>query len=494
VQLSQVPNKFPIPWGNSAGSGYIRAIPETSQIGVQNGAASLTDGFPPLNFLPVGSGGVPPFGQDMNGILNQITLWSQWQGAGGLCTYDSVFSAAIGGYPQNAMLASSSTPGQIWVNTVDNNTSNPDASGTGWVGLNQASVVHAGSDSSGSGNTVTVATVSPAISAVQTNMIFEVKKGTAGNTSASCVATIFGQAGTVLWADGSSLVSGDWPANVRALLVWDGTNYRILSAIARATSILPALTYTVNGLIPSAMSGTSTTGSMTISSGACVDKTAASTGISGSSLSWSVTNGNAANGYQGGTTLPNSSTIFMFLIWGSSGTASFASTSQTPTLPSGYSYYRMIFAFTTSSSGAPNPFTAIESEGGAVDCFLSTPVLDMNGFAVTTSQQLVTLSVPAGINVEWFGNVAAIGSAPGTALYIAFNSPLEANIALTSGTEPNGLPTPDLWIATSGNPGGSEVSSRKRITNTSAQLAVRANQSFTGLYGTTQGWRFARRV
>ena len=58
---SAIPIKFPIPFGNSAGGGYIRPIPQASQIGIANGAASLTDGFPPLNFLPLGSGGVPPF-------------------------------------------------------------------------------------------------------------------------------------------------------------------------------------------------------------------------------------------------------------------------------------------------------------------------------------------------------------------------------------------------------------------------------------------------
>ncbi|ENN86086.1 hypothetical protein RHSP_32139 [Rhizobium freirei PRF 81] len=132
MQLSQIPNKFAIPFANNAGAGYIRAIPQASQIGITNGAASLTDGFPPLNFLPVGSGGVPPFGQDMNGILNQITLWAQWQAAGGSGIFDSAFSTAIGGYPRGATLEST-TAGQFWVSSIDNNTNNPDSNPTGWV-------------------------------------------------------------------------------------------------------------------------------------------------------------------------------------------------------------------------------------------------------------------------------------------------------------------------------------------------------------------------
>jgi len=134
MQASQIPSKFAIPFANSAGVGYIRTIPQASQIGVTNGAASLTDGFPPLTFLPVGAGGTPPWGQDFNGILKQITQWNQWQSAGGLAVYDSGFSASIGGYPQGAILASATATGVIWMSTADNNTTNPDGvSPANWV-------------------------------------------------------------------------------------------------------------------------------------------------------------------------------------------------------------------------------------------------------------------------------------------------------------------------------------------------------------------------
>lgn len=131
MKIADIPSRFPIPFGNSAGASYIRSVPEASQIGIQNGAASLTDGFPPLNFQPVGSGGVPPFGQDMNGILNLITKWSQWQGAGSPVTYNSTFSTSIGGYPKGALLAATGFAG-FWVNLVDDNTSNPDSGGANW--------------------------------------------------------------------------------------------------------------------------------------------------------------------------------------------------------------------------------------------------------------------------------------------------------------------------------------------------------------------------
>ena len=128
------PAKFPIPWGNSAGAPYIRAIPVNSQIGIQNGAASLTDGFVPDNFLPTAGGGVPPFGQDMNGILNQVTQTQQWQQAGGGWQYDSSFVTSIGGYPSGAVLFSETVLGRQWLSTADGNTTDPDSiSAANWA-------------------------------------------------------------------------------------------------------------------------------------------------------------------------------------------------------------------------------------------------------------------------------------------------------------------------------------------------------------------------
>ena len=133
MEDNQIPANFPIPFASGAGAGYVRAIPEASQIGIQNGAASLTDGFPPNCFIPVEAGGSWPFGQDFNGVLQQITAWLRWLQAGAPVSWDSAFSTAIGGYPYRAVVASTVTPGLLWRSTVDNNTTNPDTGGAGWV-------------------------------------------------------------------------------------------------------------------------------------------------------------------------------------------------------------------------------------------------------------------------------------------------------------------------------------------------------------------------
>lgn len=132
---SSIPAKIAVPFGNSAGGSYIRTVPVASQIGINAGYASYTDGFVPLNMTPVGAGGVPPFGQDMNGILNAITKWNQWQNAGGPIPYDSSFSSTVGGYPRGAIVDSATTFGVQWLCTADNNTTNPDSSGSNWIQL-----------------------------------------------------------------------------------------------------------------------------------------------------------------------------------------------------------------------------------------------------------------------------------------------------------------------------------------------------------------------
>lgn len=136
MQAASVPTKFPIPWASGAASNYIRAIPEASQVNVQNGAASLTDGFPPNCFVAIPAGGSWPWGMDMNGILKQITQWNQWQQAGGPIYYDAAFALEIGGYPKGAQLTSASTVGLTWTSTVDGNGSNPDSTtSANWVAI-----------------------------------------------------------------------------------------------------------------------------------------------------------------------------------------------------------------------------------------------------------------------------------------------------------------------------------------------------------------------
>jgi hypothetical protein len=135
MQLSSAPNKiveaFAINAAPSGGYGGKRTIPVPSQTGITPGAASYNDGFPPLTMTPL-PGGVVMSGLDVNGILNEATAIDWWMSAGATFQFDSVFAAAVGGYPKGARLLNAAGTG-FWTSIIDNNSNNPDTGGVGWV-------------------------------------------------------------------------------------------------------------------------------------------------------------------------------------------------------------------------------------------------------------------------------------------------------------------------------------------------------------------------
>lgn len=225
LTAATTPAKFPLCWGESAGSSYIRNIPIASQIGIQNGAASLTDGYPPLTFTPISAGGVPPFGQDMNGILKQITCNSQWSEAGAPWFYDNSFSTYIGGYPKGAVLSAGDT-GNFWFSTADNNTSDPDSGGANWTFF---SPIYAYAVDSGTAN-AGVVTLPYNFSNLAriTGRPITVKKISSANTG-TYTLTINTFTAAVHRIDGTGLLSGDLPASGVFTVVYDGTYFDLQS-------------------------------------------------------------------------------------------------------------------------------------------------------------------------------------------------------------------------------------------------------------------------
>ncbi|MGC0863478.1 hypothetical protein [Pantoea agglomerans] len=132
MQNSSQPKLIPTPF---ADNGARKNIPNDSQIGITAGRASYADGFPPLTRTPLAAGGVPPFGTDFNGVLNDITAALRWSQSGAGYPFNAAFNTAISGYPKGARIPNSTLDG-YWLNTTDGNTANPEVTGaatTGWV-------------------------------------------------------------------------------------------------------------------------------------------------------------------------------------------------------------------------------------------------------------------------------------------------------------------------------------------------------------------------
>lgn len=157
MQISSPPTKIPVPF---AISGLKNTIPLTTAGITTPGQASFDMGFPALTMQPISSGGIAPQGQDFNGVLYALSAVARWTCAGGIYGYDATFASNtnVGGYPKLALLAKASGTG-YWVNTVDNNTSDPDASGAGWADLLTFLTSGGGGSTGGSTNTYSSSTV-----------------------------------------------------------------------------------------------------------------------------------------------------------------------------------------------------------------------------------------------------------------------------------------------------------------------------------------------
>ena len=131
MNLSDIPSRIAKLF---AVNGSKNTIPvNSSSSTLSDGQATYDSGFPPLTMTAISAGGIPPAGQDMNGILYDLTRKQQWRDAGGGYPFDATFAAAIGGYPSGAIIPSSDFTGS-WQNTVNNNSVNPESgsTSTGW--------------------------------------------------------------------------------------------------------------------------------------------------------------------------------------------------------------------------------------------------------------------------------------------------------------------------------------------------------------------------
>lgn len=282
-----------------------------------------------------------------------------------------------------------------------------------------------------------------------------------------------------------------------------GDNSTKVATTAYVNSIGSAPAYSsIAGFLPTSIAGTATTGSMTVGTGQAADLGNTVYISKGTTTSWAVSNGNAINGYSGGTTLPNSSTIHMYVCTGGTGTGTYAIPNASYPLaaascPTGYTTAtRRIFSFTTSVAGAPVAYTAVEAEGGSSINYLTTQVLDIN--AATPGNGSATayaLSVPLGIKLQPLFRTTSTATSAG-------------NFIILSGDETDVAPNPisggnyyTYWTAAPGDDFGSIGSTGSSYardglitTNTSGQIKIRQTATNTAtIYEVTRGWKDFRR-
>ena len=262
------PAKFAIPFAGSAGSAYITyPIPQASQIGIKNCAASLTDGFPPLSMQSASSGGCAPFGQDFNGILKQITQWNQQTSMGSVPAYNSAFSSSIGGYPEGSILSQASNPECFWVSQVDNNTSDPDTGGANWTGACPGGGVGGTSTDSGNVNQQSVTTTPFSLTALS-RVCF-----VAGYTNTSSLELNVNSAGLVnvyqrTQGGLTALVGGEVHAGMVTCVDWDGTQWELDTFATNASLVNADQTLGGGANVTSDNLGTISTGTVTVDCGA----------------------------------------------------------------------------------------------------------------------------------------------------------------------------------------------------------------------------------
>jgi hypothetical protein len=366
---SSSPTPFPIPWGNSAGAGYIRTIPTASQISITPGAASLTDGFVPLNFLDIPAGGIAIDGEDMNGILKEATAAIQWQQAGGMPVYNASFQTAIGGYPNGAALRSADNTGW-WISEIDNNTSDPETNGANW--LPQGFTGDTAVTMTNVDVTLTLNQYArPIITITGTlinnlNLIFPVINTewlVINNTTGAFVITAKTASGTGV------------PLSYNANQIYcDGTN--IKSSIASSASIQGAFKN-----LYSTATGTSATVTVTADEIAVEDSNNAYRTLRSVSLAINSA-GSGANGLDTGTL----SAVTWYSVWviynpttfTTAGLLSLSATS--PTLPSGYTMKARVGWVHTDGTVNKYPFSYIQL-GKSVRLYQSANVVGMRQMA-----------------------------------------------------------------------------------------------------------------
>lgn len=128
--MSTNPTFIQEPWAVNADPAFINAIPVTT---ATPGKASLDQGWPADTMQPVIAGGVPPTGQDMNGIFNLITQHTVFLQGGNLYTFSQDWVDAGNSYNLGNLVVSADGS-TLWMCNANGVTEDPDGTTSSrWV-------------------------------------------------------------------------------------------------------------------------------------------------------------------------------------------------------------------------------------------------------------------------------------------------------------------------------------------------------------------------
>lgn len=124
------PAKITTPWASTGSKNPIPANANNA-----TGTAGFDKGFPDITMTPEEAGGLPPAGQDFNGIFYQITEIIRYIQAGGQPTFSPAMAAAINGYPSGAMVLGNDGL-TLWQSQIDSNMQAPNTDSSTWAKVN----------------------------------------------------------------------------------------------------------------------------------------------------------------------------------------------------------------------------------------------------------------------------------------------------------------------------------------------------------------------
>lgn len=242
MQISQIPTKWQIAFATNGARNVLPVAPYPTG----SNLASQSGGFAPITMTPIASGGVPPQGQDVNAMGFMCSSWNIWQEAGAPIGYDATFSGNIGGYPLGSQVETAAVVGAYWLNLIDQNTTNPDSSGTNWALIKPPTW---GGTVWAPGGTVNAITITlkpaPTLTAQLAGTTFTVQ--TAGANTATGVTINFNGTGAlpVLRSDGVAISVGDLTGQpVQGYVV--GSNFQLVTPVTSQVTVSAALNYAVD--------------------------------------------------------------------------------------------------------------------------------------------------------------------------------------------------------------------------------------------------------